>query len=153
MEPFEPDQREDSSATELSWGVPLPKDYTANSLSLLSEPEPFSQRRAVAFVCSTNENTCEIEYVAFQLQIARRETNNAAESYAEDKPYSVIAHVPSKGTIKNGPRSVGPISAVFLASASFRFNLVAKRGKTDNDRAKMVKRSNIANTMLGIYFL
>jgi hypothetical protein len=91
--------------------------------------------------------------VAFQLQIARRETNNAAESYAEDKPYSVIAHVPSKGTIKNGPRLVGPISAVFLASASFRFNLVAKRGKTDNDRAKMVKRSNIANTMLGIYFL
>jgi hypothetical protein len=129
MEPIEPDQREDSSATELSWGVPLPKDYTANSLSLLSEPEPFSQRRAVVFVSTTNENTCEIEYVAFQLQIAPRETN-AAEFYVEHKPYSVIAHVPSKGTIKNGPRLVGPISAVFLASASFRFDLVAKRGKT-----------------------
>lgn len=83
----------------------------------------------MAFVWSTNDDTCEIEYVAFQLQIARRETNDAAESYVEHKPYSVIAHVPSNGTIKNGPRLVGPISAVFLASASFRFDLVAKRGK------------------------
>lgn len=138
MEPIERDQRENVSATEFSWGVPLPKDYTANSLSLLSEPEPFSQRRAVAFVSSTNENTCEIEYVAFQLQITPRE-NDTAESYVEHKPYSVIAHVPSKGTIKNGPRSVGPISTVFLASASFRFDLVAKRGKTSNGPADMVK--------------
>lgn len=129
MEPIVPEPKAESD--ELAWGIPLPKDFNATSVSLLAEPSRFtSKRRAVVFVSSTNDETNDIEYVTLQLEVTPNETTpqHPVESYAERKPYRLLAHIISKGTIKNGPRVVGPVTGIFLASASFRFDLIAEKG-------------------------
>jgi hypothetical protein len=131
-----PERKDETSTPQFSWGVPLAKDGKATSVSLLAEPRTSTNstkqpRRAVVVVSSANADTCELDYATFQLQVTKLRSGNAepAETYAEQKPYSVLVKASAHGTLRNGPRSVGPIASVFLAGASFRFNL-ERFGKT-----------------------
>jgi hypothetical protein len=130
----------DETILEPSWGIPLPKDVEATSISLLAEPTAARSnyvqkpRRAVVFVSSTNMDTSEMDYATFQLQVAantKKIDNNStfSESYLERKPYVVRVKASVHGTLKNGARSGGPISSVLLAGASFRFDLDPSDGK------------------------
>jgi hypothetical protein len=123
---IEPKDKDSQSSEAGAWGILLPKNVTVTSLSILAEPVTSGPRRAVVFVSATNNETCQIDYVTFHLQVVEKETNDAIESYVDQKPYSVFAQVVSEGIIKNGLRVADPIAAVFLASASFRFDLSQK---------------------------
>ena len=119
--------KENSPAQAICWGIPLSKDVKASSLSLLAEPQdpngaPNQKRRAVVVVSSSNMESCELDYAAYQLQVVSG-TATRAETYAEQKPFSVMVKASASGNLKNGLRSVGPLFAVFLAGASFRFDL------------------------------
>jgi hypothetical protein len=121
--------RVETSDPEFSWGIPLTKRVKATSLSLLAEPntdDAKTPRRAVVFVSSTNMDTCEMDYAVFRLQLTKRQDLDSAplvETYDERKPYSVLTQASVHGTLRNRARSIGPISSVFLAGASFRFHL------------------------------
>lgn len=106
-----------------SWGVMLPKSFTATSLSLLEEPVASGRRRAVALVASPNSETSDIDHVLFQLQVVALEKKEPIESYVDKKPYLVKSNEVSCGTIRNGLSAEEPVSSVFLASGSFRFDL------------------------------
>jgi hypothetical protein len=123
---IEPKNRDSQSSEGGAWGMLLPKNVTVTSLSISAEPVTSGPRRAVVFVSATNNETCQIDYVTFHLQVVQKENSEVIESYVDQKPYSVFAQVVSNGTIKNGLRVADPIAAVFLASASFRFDLSKK---------------------------
>ena len=123
---------------EPSWGIPLTKSVRATNISLLEEPVDGqaksggdSKRRAVVFVSSSNIEACSVDFAIFQLQLTRGKLRgfSRAESYVEQKPYSVLVHPSCNGTIRKGSPSVGPVSSLFLAGASFRFDLSNPTGK------------------------
>jgi hypothetical protein len=131
-------EQKNETSQETSWGIPLAKSVKATNISLLAEPgkdqsksRENDPRRAVVFVSSANMETRSVDYAVFQLQLTRRNKADGApaESYAEQKPYSVLVNPSGQGTIKNGTRSVGPVSSLFLAGASFKFDLSVSWGK------------------------
>lgn len=130
---FQPATNDDGT-TQGSWGIPLVKDVRATSLSLLSEPysSNTSHRRAVVLVSSTHPGTCDMNYSFYRLQVSKPDSssNALADSYHELKPYLVIVQESIQGALKNGTRSVGPISSVFLAGASFDFDLATNKTNT-----------------------
>lgn len=106
-----------------SWGIMLPKNFTATSLSILEEPVSSGRRRAMALVSSLSSESSEIDHVLFQLQVVAMDSKEPIESYVDKKPYVVYGNDISSGTIRNGLSIEEPVSSVFLASASFRFDL------------------------------
>ena len=139
-----PTEPECSSTAKFSWGIPLSKKVKATSVSLVGEPRKCTRskkqaRRAVVLVASGNMDTCEMDYSTFHLQLTTRNAGSAV-TFAEKKPYSILAKPSVHGTLKNGARSVGPISSVYLAGASFCFDL-EKFGKT-NMQTIVVKHLN-----------
>ena len=74
-----------------------------------------------------NNETFEIDHVLMRLQVVGTEKKDPIETYDDQKPYIVRAVEASKGTIKGGLRLVEPVSAVFLAGGSFRFDLEKQR--------------------------
>ena len=101
----------------------LPKNFTATSLSILEEPVSSGRRRAMALVSSLSSESSEIDHVLFQLQVVAMDSKEPIESYVDKKPYVVYGNDISSGTIRNGLSIEEPVSSVFLASASFRFDL------------------------------
>jgi hypothetical protein len=109
--------------SEIRWGVPLMKGIKATSLSILAEPYSKNKatrqsRRAVVFVSSTDADASEMHYSAFQLQLSKEDTIRS-----EKKSFSILTKNVISGILKDGTRSVGPISSIYLAGASFRFDL------------------------------
>jgi hypothetical protein len=133
---FQPATNDDGT-TQGSWGVPLVKDVKATSLSILAEPysAATNHRRAAVLVSSTNPGTCDMDYSFYRLQVSKPNTtsNALADSYHELKPYLVIVQASIRGALKNGTRLVGPISSVFLAGASFDFDLSNSQKPTDGE--------------------
>lgn len=116
------------NSTETKWGIPLMKDVKASSLALLAEPASKSKgkqclRKAVAFVTSTDAEASELQYASFQLQLSTRVYDS------EKKNISILSRKIISGIVKDGTRSVGPISSILLAGASFRFDLQDRRKK------------------------
>ena len=123
---------------EPSWGIPLTKSVRATNVSLLAEPvedqNEFgrnTKRRAVVFVSSSDVEACTVDYAIFQLQLTRndQQVDIRVESYVEQKPYTVVVNPSSQGTIKKPSQSVGPVSSIFLAGASFKFDLLQPDGR------------------------
>lgn len=115
------DARKGGESSETQLGVPLMKNIKATSLSILAEPYSKNKaakqaRRAVIFVSSTDTNASEMQYAAFQLQLNKKENT-------EKKSFSILTKTVISGMLKDGTRSVGPISSIFLTGASFRFDL------------------------------
>lgn len=73
-----------------------------------------------------------------------------ADSYHELKPYNVITDEVIHGPLRNGTRSVGPISSVFLAGASFDFNLLIPSQSNGNDDEEMIATLGIVRSPGGI---
>lgn len=121
----------DKKSKEFLWGVPLMKEIKATSLSILSEPNleknpKKAVRRAVVFVAATNEEMSELTYTSFQLQLTRSTHQNISGSHKNQRQFSILAKKSIQGNLKDGARSIGPISSVYLAGASFRFDLENK---------------------------
>ena len=116
---------------EFLWGVPLMKEIKATSLSILAEPNSEKNakqvRRAVVFVSATKDEMSELNYTSFQLQLTRTKRQNNSGSHNNQKQFSILAKKSIQGNLKDGARSIGPISSVYLAGASFRFDLEKKR--------------------------
>eukprot|EP00980_Cylindrotheca_fusiformis_P001288 scaffold333_cov133-Cylindrotheca_fusiformis.AAC.14 len=129
LKPMETDENKvESQASPL--GIPLMKNIKATSLSILAEPHSKNKavkqsRRAVVFVSSTDTNASEVNYVTFQLQLCKKEENGS-----EKRSIMILARNVISGILKDGTRSVGPISSVYLAGASFRFDLKNPVGVT-----------------------
>jgi hypothetical protein len=113
-----------------SWGIPLPNDVEVSDMSLLVEPTAYSSgsndpRKAVLAIYSTDERAAEFNYTVFCLQVTRNKTVN--ESIAVDgvdrHPFFVMVQEVLNGKFRNGARSVGPVSCIFIAGSSFRFDL------------------------------
>lgn len=148
---FNPTKNDDGS-TQYSWGVPLVKAVKATSISLLAEPfqSPDQPRRAVVLVSSSNPASCDMDYSCYRFQVCTVPNNGslADSSYHEVKPYVVIAQETIYGPLKNGARSVGPISSVFLAGASFDFDLL--NSSTQNLKQKQQQQDEEMIATLGI---
>ena len=119
------------NSKEFLWGVPLMKEIKATSLSILSEPNSEKNsakqaRRAVVFVSATKDEMSELNYTSFQLQLTRTKHHNSSGSHNNQKQFSILAKKSIQGNLKDGARSIGPISSVYLAGASFRFDLENK---------------------------
>jgi hypothetical protein len=119
----EPNDERKGEPSEIKWGVPLMKGIKATSLSILAEPYSKNiatrqSRRAVIFVSSTDTDASEMQYSAFQLQLSMKDTIKS-----EKKSFSILTKNVISGIIKDGTRSIGPISSIYLAGASFRFDL------------------------------
>lgn len=107
-------------------------------MSLLSEPGfdekhgRSSPRKAVLAIYSADSNTSEFEYKVFCLQVAKavskKKTNDAAGR--KKHPFFVMAHETLSGRFRNDTRSVGPVSTIFLAGSSFRFDFRNHRKKS-----------------------
>lgn len=128
LESHDPWESNEETNLNSPWGIPLAKGIKATDLSLLAEPKTYTTstdkpRRAVAIVSSPNMETGEMEYATFQLQMSKRCNSGDAKTYEEQKPYNVLVKPSVHGTLKNGARSIGPISSSFVAGASFRFDL------------------------------
>jgi hypothetical protein len=114
-----------------SWGIPLPHDVQVSELSLLVEPssssadDKTSPRKAVLALYSTDAQAAEFDYwiVCLQLSRQRAKKKNSTNDSGEKQPYFVMAHQALNGRLRNGARSVGPVSSVFLAGSTFRFDL------------------------------
>jgi hypothetical protein len=119
-----------------SWGIPLQNDIMATNLSLLVEPAnqlkgECGPRKAVLIVYSPNQQTSEFDYSVFRLQTARRKASKGNEQRsAKNPPHFVMTHKVLQGRLKNGARSVGPVSSVFIAGAWFCFDLRKMRQLT-----------------------
>mmetsp|Transcript_32074 Transcript_32074/g.77933 ORF Transcript_32074/g.77933 Transcript_32074/m.77933 type:complete len:287 (-) Transcript_32074:2616-3476(-) len=114
------------TGTETKWGIPLIEDIKASSLTVLSEPSSKSKgaqrsRKAVVFVASTDAEASELMYASFQLQLTTK-----VSSGSEKRSISILTRKTVSGILKDGTRSIGPISSIFLAGASFRFDLQAR---------------------------
>ncbi len=102
-------------------------------------------------VSSTNPGTCDMDYSCYRLQVCKVETNiPLADSYHELKPYCVITKEAIHGPLKNGARSVGPISSVFLAGASFDFDLLSSSKNSEDDEDEMIVTLGIVRSPGGI---
>ncbi|CAJ1952662.1 unnamed protein product [Cylindrotheca closterium] len=111
------------TGTETKWGIPLAEDVKVSSLMLLAEPSSKSDgaqqaRKAVVFVASTDPEASELVYTTFQLQLS-----TPLKGRSEKRSNSVLTSKTISGILKDGTRSIGPISSIFLAGASFRFDL------------------------------
>lgn len=109
--------------TKTKWGIPLTANVKTPSLTLLAEPSSKSKgaqrsRKAVVFVASTDAEASELIYASFQLQLTTK-----VNGESEKKSISILTRKTVHGILKDGTRSIGPISSVFLAGASFRFDL------------------------------
>mmetsp|Transcript_32073 Transcript_32073/g.77927 ORF Transcript_32073/g.77927 Transcript_32073/m.77927 type:complete len:802 (-) Transcript_32073:461-2866(-) len=60
-------------------------------------------------------------YASFQLQLTTK-----VSSGSEKRSISILTRKTVSGILKDGTRSIGPISSIFLAGASFRFDLQAR---------------------------
>ena len=124
---------EEEKSTDVIWGMPLNKEIKATSLSILAEPKSHDsvkqERRAVVFLSSTNFEMSEMNYTSFQLQLTRAKAQGVTGGFGNQKQFSILAKKVIQGTFKDGTRSVGPISSVFVAGASFRFDL-----ESDNEQ-------------------
>lgn len=124
---------EEEKSTDVVWGMPLNKEIKATSLSILAEPKSHDsvkqERRAVVFLSSTNFEMSEMNYTSFQLQLTRAKAQGVTGGFGNQKQFSILAKKVIQGTFKDGTRSVGPISSVFVAGASFRFDL-----ESDNEQ-------------------
>ncbi|KAG7369291.1 hypothetical protein IV203_032034 [Nitzschia inconspicua] len=107
-----------------SWGIPLPHDIQLSEMSILAAPSNDSDgpRKAVLAIYSTDCQAAEFEYRIFCLQVAKNRVHKKKEA-SESQMYFVMAHEMLKGRLRNGARSVGPVSSIFLAGSSFRFDL------------------------------
>lgn len=83
-------------------------------------------RRAVVLVSATNEEMSELTYTSFQLQLTRSKHQNISGSHKNQRQFSILVKKSIQGNLKDGARSIGPISSVYLAGASFRFDLESK---------------------------
>lgn len=145
----------DNEPSEYSWGIPLVKDVKSTSLSLLAEPylsSTHTKRRAVVLVSATNAATCDMEYSCYRLQVSKPTTGSAlpADSYHELKPYIVVVEHTMHGMLKNGARSVSPISSVFLAGASFDFDLTKKAEETNESMEETIATLGVVRSPGGI---
>lgn len=114
------------------WGVRIPTTFRVKSVRLLAQPAAGSsalggknERKAVAILTATKDSAGMTSYIVSQLQVIPSVgRTQSSGSYAEVHPYSVLSKQASAGEIKTGDGNTG--STVFLASASFRFDLRQK---------------------------
>jgi hypothetical protein len=101
------------------WGIRLPNSFSPAYLEVLEQPasseallnDPLS-RKAVVVLADSSVST---HFQVFQMQVFPRKTDNAT-SYAGRKSYAAIARFSASG-------SIGYSASIFLASASFSFDL------------------------------
>ena len=115
-------QRESSQ-----WGIRLPNNLDWASLDVLQQPcesmieySGGTARKAVALIATDSNLT---EYQVYQLQLIPGETSMQG-SYVELQPYSALGRCSCDSNI-------GSYSGLFLASASFCFNLGDERNGSD----------------------
>ena len=114
------------------WGLRLPVNFHVKSVRLLAQPTAESsalgrkrERKAVVMLTTTESSTGMTGYIVSQLQVIPSVgRTQSSGSYAEAHPYSVLSKQASTGEIKTGDGRTG--STVFLASASFQFDLRQK---------------------------
>lgn len=117
------------------WGLPLGKNMRVENLDVLAEPLPSSKqkvpRRAAVLVSQNTGQT--IDYCLYDLQVSVKRPG-FSDSYHDIKPYSIVARENIKGAVKYGAEEKGTITSVFLAGASFDYDLVhVSRQTSDQD--------------------
>lgn len=87
-------------------------------------------------VYAADPKTSEFDYVVFRMQVFPNKGTTAQSAQQETlRPFYVMTQEGLRGTLKNGTRSVGPVSGIFLASAWFRYDL-RTTGKTSSKGKK-----------------
>lgn len=103
-----------------SWGVPLPKDREVAFLSFLSEPFS-SKRRGVLLLSSKMLDGSGLDFSIYGLQVS--EANTIKTTFGNDSQIpTVLAEEFAKGLVDRSD-VYQPVASMFLASASFDFNL------------------------------
>jgi hypothetical protein len=125
------------SQSNVQWGIALPRESSPVSLSLLADPSRATGRRAVALVSCMSRDSKEVEIMAFRLQTVTNDSADSVVNYTNQKPFSVLSNCASRGTVTSGGRSASPIASIFLASASFRFDLHDARGRSKFNQRKL----------------
>ena len=129
---------ENLRSSRSDWGVRLPNDFKAHSLKLLQQPDAKSkagkqhERKALVLLSSLPRFMGSVDFLAFQLQavhsVARTQSS---ESYQEHHPFSVLSRQCSGGQVQC-PLDGSSIASVFLASASFQFDLRLRTNRSSN---------------------
>lgn len=126
LRPLDPDLQ----SSRCQWGVRLNRSFQAKSLKLLAHPQALAshaeakqrERKAVVMLTSCQDEVGLTQYIVFQLQVIPsigRSQNS--DSYVEHRPYSIFCLQASAGEMKTADDS--SVATVFLASASFQFDL------------------------------
>lgn len=129
----------DDPESEERWGLPLSRDAAPDSISILSEPACPSEKSGAKVVhtrrrCVAVLSRCQgtnIPFEAYQLQLVPAQYMGVEDSM-HDRSHVLKASKVSEGTIQAASFSDDPEehSTIFLASASFHFDLEApKNGK------------------------
>jgi hypothetical protein len=111
------------------WGIRLPNSFSPAYLEVLEQPASSKalpnhppSRKAVVVLADSSAST---HFQVFQMQVFPRKTDNAT-SYAGRKAYAAIARFSASG-------SIGYSASIFLASASFRFDLHPRKQVHSSD--------------------
>jgi hypothetical protein len=91
----------------------------------------FLERKALILLSSCPDETGVVGYVIYQCQAVKSlGRNQSSGSYVEHSPFSVLSHQCASGEIKTWNGS--SIASVFLASASFQFDLRQRHSRVSS---------------------
>lgn len=118
------------------WGVPLPDGLGCVAISLVSDPSASaesssssqSKRKAMVLLSSVDESECRagnLNYELYQLQVLQADQ-------PQEKKFVVGARVCASGNwVMPKTSTISCVSGVFLASASFDFNVMKSKFAVD----------------------
>lgn len=95
----------------------------------------------MALLTSTQDSSGSVRYLTYQMQTVPSVKTKKADSYHEQEPYSVLSRLCSKGEF-SGVQEGSFISSVFLASASFQFDLLSSTSPNLSVNGENKSKSN-----------
>jgi hypothetical protein len=136
----------DLQYSNCEWGVLLPADFRPKSLKLLAQPEDGDSRcgerkvrarKAVVLLSSEEDHKGTITFRMLQFQVIPSFKRQTSGSYNEQNPYTVLSRQCSVGEISKALDG-SSIACVFLAGASFQFDLIHKSPNEPTSRVKEI---------------
>jgi hypothetical protein len=114
-----------------------------------SKKGTFLERKALVLLSSRPDETGVVGYLLYQFQVVKSlGRNRSSGSYVEHSPFSVLSRQCASGEIKM--RNGSSITSVFLASASFHFDLRQRHSRVSSHTRTAETQLEKAICTLGI---
>ena len=105
-------------------GIKIPENFDPSSISIYIDPsnESLNERDPRAIILLSSEDCGTFSYKAYQLQLAGKNHSSTSSS-------NILSHLCWNGTIMEPSLHTSSVSTIFLAGASFDYDLTDKKGK------------------------